>query len=59
MVKHRMILKENSWYNAYHFDSNRMLNVRYLGKTDKGMQFEDREKHTYTNRDFYFWKATE
>lgn len=53
------ILKENNWYNAYHFTTNRMVSVRYVGVTNDGMQFEDREKRTYNNREFYFWKATE
>ena len=59
MIKTREILKENRWYNAYHVDTNRMLNVRFVGTTNGGMQFEDREKRTYTNREFYFWKSTE
>ena len=52
-------LKENAWYNAYHAPSNRMLNVKLVGITEKGMQFEDRERHIYSNREFYFWKTTE
>ena len=52
-------LRVNAWYSAYHVPSNRMLNVKLVGITDKGMQFEDREKHVYGNREFYFWKATE
>jgi hypothetical protein len=52
-------LKENAWYNAYHVGSNRMLNVKLVGITEKGMQFEDRERHVYSNREFYFWKTSE
>ena len=52
-------LKENNWYNAYHFSTNRMLSVRYVGQTADGMRFEDREKRVYSNREFYFWKSTE
>lgn len=52
-------LRENAWYSAYHITSNRMLNVRLVGVTDKGMQFEDRERRVYNNREFYFWKSTE
>ena len=59
MYRDREILKEKKWYNAYHYSSNRMLNVRYLGMSENGMQFEDREKRVYSNREFYFWKATE
>lgn len=59
VLKDRQILKRNNWYNAYHFPTNRMLNVKFIGVVDKGMRFEDREKRVYTNREFYFWKATE
>lgn len=52
-------LREHAWYSAYHIPSNRMLNVRLVGITDQGMQFEDRERRVYSNREFYFWKATE
>jgi len=52
-------LQENAWYSAYHVPSNRMLNVKFVGVTDKGMQFEDREHRNYSNREFYFWKTTE
>ena len=52
-------LRENAWYNAYHVPSNRMLNVKLVGITEKGMQFEDRERRVYSNRVFYFWKTTE
>jgi len=58
-MNERRILQVNSWYNAYHFQTNRMLNVKYLGDSSEGMRFEDKEKRVYTNRDFYFWKATE
>ncbi|MBN1685138.1 MAG: hypothetical protein JW852_00710 [Spirochaetales bacterium] len=58
-MKQRQTLKVNNWYNAYHFQTNRMLNIKYLGDTAEGMRFEDKEKRMYTNRDFYFWKATE
>jgi hypothetical protein len=59
MVKQREILQADKWYNAYHFSSNRMVNVRFIGTTQHGMQFEDREKRVYTNKEFYFWKTTE
>jgi hypothetical protein len=58
-VKNREILKENNWYSAYHFPTNRMLNVKFIGTAIAGIQFEDREKRVYSNREFYFWKATE
>ena len=58
-MKNREILKVNNCYNAYHFPTNRMLNVKFVGNAIEGMQFEDREKRVYTNREFYFWKATE
>ena len=58
-MKQRQILKVNNWYNAYHFQTNRMLNVKYIGVAGEGMRFQDREKRVYTNRDFYFWKTTE
>ena len=59
MYKNWEILKENNWYNAYHFSTNRMVNVKYVGSTIDGLQFEDREKRVYSNREFYFWKSTE
>ena len=43
-VKNREILKENNWYNAYHFPTDRMLNVKFIGNAIAGIQFEDREK---------------
>ena len=52
-------MKINNWYNAYHFQTNRMLNVKYIGVAGEGIRFQDREKRVYTNRDFYFWKTTE
>ena len=58
-MKNREILKVNNWYNAYHVPTNRMLNVKFIGAGGEGMRFEDREKRTYSNREFYFWKATE
>ena len=58
-MKQRQILKENNWYNAYHYQTNRMLSVRYLGNNGEGMRFQDKERRLYTNREFYFWKATE
>jgi hypothetical protein len=58
-VKNRQILKQNGWYNAYHFPTNRMINVRFIGLSDQGMRFVDKEKRVYSNREFYFWKATE
>ena len=58
-MKQRKILKVNNWYNAYHFPTNRMLSVKFIGAGNEGMQFEDKEKRVYSNREFYFWKATE
>lgn len=58
-MKNRQVLKPNYWYNAYHFPTNRMINVRFIGLPGEGMRFEDREKRVYSNREFYFWKATE
>lgn len=58
-MKNRQILKPDSWYNAYHFPTNRMINVKFIGFSNEGMRFEDREKRVYSNREFYFWKATE
>ena len=55
----KRVLQENAWYSAYHVPSNRMLNVKFVGVTDKGIQFEDRERKVYHNREFYFWKTTE
>jgi hypothetical protein len=52
-------LRENAWYSAYHVASNRMVSVKLVGVTDKGMQFEDRERRLYSNREFYFWKTTQ
>ena len=59
MFRNREILKEDSWYNAYHFPSNRMVNVRFIGLTGSGMWFEDKERRVYSNTEFYFWKSTE
>ncbi len=59
MQQTRQEVHENTWYRAYHVPTNRMVNVRYLGVTESGMQFEDREKRVYNNREFYFWKVTE
>ncbi len=52
-------IRENIWYRAYHVPTSRMINVRLVGVTESGMQFEDREKRVYSNREFYFWKVTE
>jgi hypothetical protein len=59
MVREKEILQKDSWYNAYHISTNRMVNVRFIGASDDGMRFEDREKRVYSNREFYFWKKTE
>ncbi len=52
-------LRPNRWYTAYHKATARSLVVMYMGISEAGMQFYDRDRNIYHISDFYFWKATE
>ena len=57
MYTTRNPMKANGWYRAYLKDSARLVNVKYLGITEQGLRFADREQNIYSPQDFYFWKS--
>ena len=52
-------LMPRRWYCFYHKETERMINVQFLGEHHFKLEFTDGERQRYLGDEFYFWKRTE